>query len=155
MDEYHRKYYEQNKQKWLQYNRKHRSKDPHGYKAYLKKYRREHYEYLLKSQREKYYRNREEISKKIKLKRKMMRLLIIEKYGGKCACCNETEENFLSLDHINGNGNKHRKELSKTRGDGIYPWIIENRFPPEFQILCMNCNWGRYRNNGICPHKSH
>jgi hypothetical protein len=26
-------------------------------------------------------------------------------------------------------------------------------YPEGFQVLCMNCNWGRYRNGGVCPHE--
>ena len=76
--------------------------------------------------------------------------LVIEHYGGVCSCCGETEQMFLSLDHINGGGTKHRKELGKY-GTAFYAWIIKNDFPEEFQVLCYNCNLakGFY---GICPH---
>jgi hypothetical protein len=77
-------------------------------------------------------------------------------YGGYvCACCGETEKAFLTLDHLNNDGNKHRKQVAgRTSGAGAwtYAWAIKNRFPPVFQVLCMNCNWGK-RVNGVCPHK--
>ena len=70
-----------------------------------------------------------------------------------CKCCGEKEIKFLSIDHINGGGNKHRKEIGIKDGKGgnIYHWIIANNFPEGFQILCHNCNMakGFY---GICPH---
>lgn len=80
-------------------------------------------------------------------------------YGGyKCACCGETEPAFLSLDHVNNDGAQHRRDVNSglKRGGGkkIYAWLIANNFPPGFQILCMNCNWGKARNNGVCPHKA-
>jgi hypothetical protein len=31
---------------------------------------------------------------------------------------------------------------------------VMNDFPPGFQLLCSNCNHGRARNGGICPHKT-
>jgi hypothetical protein len=31
--------------------------------------------------------------------------------------------------------------------------LCKNGFPKGFQTLCMNCNWGKYRNGGQCPHK--
>ena len=77
------------------------------------------------------------------------RELVFNHYGKECSCCGEKELKFLSIDHINGNGTKHRKEI-KTR---IYGWLVRNNYPKGFQTLCFNCNWGRYRNNGICPHK--
>lgn len=74
---------------------------------------------------------------------------VFEAYGGfKCACCGETEEVFLSIDHINGGGGKHRREI----GNGLYGWLKKNNFPPGFQVLCMNCQRGKYI-CGICPHQ--
>jgi hypothetical protein len=79
-------------------------------------------------------------------------------YGGyNCACCGETEPAFLTIDHVNNDGAKHRREvvgLGRGGGKKIYAWLIANNFPPGFQILCMNCNWGKARNNGVCPHKA-
>jgi len=73
-------------------------------------------------------------------------------YGGcVCSCCGETEISFLVIDHINGGGTKHRKNLSS--GSSIYTWLKQNNYPDGFRVLCHNCNWGIYLNNGICPHK--
>ena len=38
----------------------------------------------------------------------------------------------------------------------LYKKIIDENFPPGYQVQCMNCNHGRGRNNNpdhICPHK--
>ena len=75
-------------------------------------------------------------------------------YGGyQCACCGETEPKFLTIDHINNDGAKHRREIGRG-GDQIYSWLKEHNYPKGFQILCMNCNWGKARNKGVCPHNS-
>jgi hypothetical protein len=76
-------------------------------------------------------------------------------YGGYvCSCCGETEPMFLSLDHVKGKGNQHRR-IAGIGGGRLYRWIIRHKFPKRmFQVLCQNCNSGRYRNGGICPHKS-
>lgn len=81
-------------------------------------------------------------------------------YGGaKCACCGETEEAFLSIDHVFNDGAKHRLEISKPlkngkgRTGGTLLWLKNHNFPAGFQILCMNCNFGKSKNGGICPHK--
>lgn len=69
-----------------------------------------------------------------------------------CACCGETEQKFLSLDHINGGGYQDVRK----NGNGpatFYNRLIKNGFPSGIQVLCMNCNTGKYRNGGICPHK--
>lgn len=76
-------------------------------------------------------------------------------YGGyRCVCCGEATIEFLSLDHVNGGGNAHRMSLSGTKSGGgrIYLWLKRNGYPPGYQVLCMNCNFGRSMNGGVCPH---
>lgn len=73
-------------------------------------------------------------------------------YGGyRCACCGETEPLFLQLDHTNNNGNVHRKQEGIS-GSRLYRDLIKQGFPPGFQVLCANCNHGKHRNGGVCPH---
>lgn len=77
--------------------------------------------------------------------------LVFAQYGGyRCVCCGETEPMFLTIDHIDGGGNEHRR--NSNRAD-IHPWLIKHNFPAGFQVLCYNCNCGRYRNGGVCPHQ--
>jgi hypothetical protein len=72
-------------------------------------------------------------------------------YGGKkCVCCGENEPAFLSIDHIDGGGNQHKKEVGK--GAAFYRWLRDNSYPSGFQVLCMNCQFGK-RINGVCPHQ--
>jgi hypothetical protein len=80
-----------------------------------------------------------------------LRNIVLNHYGKFCRCCGETNTKFLTLDHIDNGGNQHRKKV----GNGIqyWRWFIKNEFPDGFQVLCYNCNCGRYRNNGVCPHK--
>lgn len=83
------------------------------------------------------------------------RLIVFQHYSSVipfCACCGEKELKFLSIDHINGGGNKQRKEMKGAGGASMTLWIIRNNFPEGFQILCHNCNMakGFYR---ICPHR--
>jgi hypothetical protein len=69
-------------------------------------------------------------------------------YGGKCQCCGEERFEFLALDHVNGGGRKEREKLSTRQ---ISQKVIANNFPPEYRVLCHNCNSaiGWY---GYCPH---
>lgn len=92
-------------------------------------------------------------------KRKRLLNQVLEAYGSKCACCGETEILFLQVDHKNNDGNLHRKELKeKTKsknysGTRFYIWLRQQGFPKDkFQLLCANCNSGKARNGGICPH---
>lgn len=85
---------------------------------------------------------------------------VIRAYGGYvCACCEETEPLFLEIDHINNDGAEHRRAMGyKGNGKGAssctLTWLKANGFPGGFQILCANCNKGKARNGGICPHKT-
>lgn len=78
---------------------------------------------------------------------------VYERYGGySCFCCGETIKEFLTLDHKNNDGSKHRRELGSAVVN-LYRWITKNDFPPLFQVACYNCNSGRHRNGGVCPHQ--
>lgn len=79
-------------------------------------------------------------------------------YGGAfCACCGEDDLVFLTLDHMNNDGGEHRRQLSgKNKGYGgltFYRMLKRQGYPTGFQVLCFNCNVGRARNGGVCPHK--
>lgn len=79
-----------------------------------------------------------------------MRLMVMEAYGGPiCSCCDETIYKFLTIDHINEDGAIHRAAIGKH----LYRWLIENDYPPGFQVLCGSCNMGKHLNGGVCPHK--
>ena len=67
-----------------------------------------------------------------------------------CNCCGERELEFLSIDHIDNDGYKHRK--TQGLGTGLYKWLRRNEFPKGFQVLCMNCNFGKWK-KGVCPHQ--
>lgn len=73
-------------------------------------------------------------------------------YGSKCKCCGETREQFLTLDHIGGGGNEHRRRLGHSRGS----WVELRRLgwpQDKYRLLCMNCNWVR-RLGAACPHEA-
>jgi hypothetical protein len=74
-------------------------------------------------------------------------------YGNACNCCGEKDPLFLSIDHINNDGNKQRKIDGICSGVGLYYWLKRHGYPENYQILCYNCNVGRARNKGVCPHK--
>lgn len=81
-----------------------------------------------------------------------MRLKVLDHYGHACACCGESNERFLTVDHIAGCG----KELRKQQGSGtkLYKWLVRNKMPHGYRILCFNCNCSR-RGDSLCPEGSH
>lgn len=79
---------------------------------------------------------------------RLIRLEVLNKLGGRCLCCGETREEFLTLDHIQGGGKKHRSEV----GTYIFRRIRNNPDPKTYRVLCYNCNCARgFR--GYCPHE--
>lgn len=87
---------------------------------------------------------------------------VFSAYGGYvCSCCGETEPMFLAIDHVNNDGAAHRREIAGSEGityrgatgKRTYYWLVKHKFPAGFQVLCANCNHGKHRNGGICPHQ--
>jgi hypothetical protein len=71
---------------------------------------------------------------------------VLEHYGMTCACCGTIES--LTIDHINGDGKRHRQEIGEN-SHAIYRWLIKNNFPAGFQTLCGPCNNSK-RNSASC-----
>ena len=99
---------------------------------------------------------------KIKERSKIARLAIkkevLQQYSIdelKCACCGEKEIVFLTLDHIDGGGNEHRRELAKIgiKGGNFYRLLKKQEYPPGYQVLCFNCNLAKGL-FGVCPHQA-
>ena len=98
--------------------------------------------------------NRAHLQKYNKQWRGQAKGIVLKHYGGKCRCCGEDDIRFLTIDHKDGKGTQHRKQLGVKAGPPFYSWLIKNNFPLQYAVLCCNCNWGRFLNGGICPHKS-
>lgn len=82
--------------------------------------------------------------------RARLRAELLAAYGGRCACprCPETNQAFLTLEHVNRDGGKHRKQV----GSHSYADLRRRGFPQEgYTLLCWNCNAGS-RFTGVCPH---
>ena len=86
--------------------------------------------------------------------RHAIKAAVLVGYGNRCACCGETEALFLSVDHVNNDGAAHRAALGgRYIGmEKIRRQIIKDKFPPNFQVLCFNCNCAKGF-FGRCPHE--
>lgn len=122
-----------------------RNTNPEARASYLAKRRLASKEY--------YRENRESESARKREQNRRVKMDTLLHYGGKCACCGEAEPLFLAIDHIDGGGNEHRRSLGwKRTGHNFYRWLKKEGYPSGFQVLCHNCNWGKFANNGVCPH---
>jgi hypothetical protein len=80
--------------------------------------------------------------------REAMKLAAFAAYGGRCACCGETEPRALTIDHVEPlNGRK-------TRGD-VYRTLAAAGFErdPRYQVLCVACNLLK-GTEAECPHQT-
>lgn len=122
-------------------------------------YQRDYYQKHKDKYRE-YSKKRQALARKNpELKAKMVassllssrnaRKSVVDHYGGKCACCGESNYEFLAIDHVNGGGTRLRRE--KIQSSRNYYKIKKEGYPDTYRILCHNCNQslGLY---GYCPH---
>ncbi len=96
-----------------------------------------------------YHDNRNQALAAQKALRQKVRQKVLAAYGGKCTCCGETTPEFLTLDHVNGGGNEHRRHLP---GKDLWRWSYSEGFPDILQLLCYNCN-GAKAADRTCPHQ--
>jgi hypothetical protein len=72
-----------------------------------------------------------------------LKVKVINAYGGPlCVGCGESDIRILQIDHINGGGHKHSKEIGG-RGK-MYKWLKDNGYPEGFRVLCPSCNVRAY-----------
>src|SRR3989304_6254325 len=65
--------------------------------------------------------------------RRRLKLNVLRHYSFgelKCACCGDGNIEFLTIDHINGGGAKHRRELGGGKiahgGGSFYTWLVKS-----------------------------
>lgn len=149
-------YYQKNKARINAYGKAYRDSHKQQEKERSQKYQRTHPEQTRIRDRKYRETHREQVRQAERKADFRRRLMVLRHYAvnpsvPSCACCGETEIGFLSIDHIKGNGNKHRQSIGGYHS--FYSWMVAKHFPEGFQILCMNCNWGKRIMNGVCPHQ--
>lgn len=66
------------------------------------------------------------------------RLAALAAYGGKCACCGESDVIYLQLDHIQNDGRADR--ALHGLGGRFYSSLKRRGYPLGLQVLCANCH---------------
>lgn len=82
--------------------------------------------------------------------REKLRLAALAKTGMACACCGENDVQVLTIDHVHGGGNIHRKLVGGVFG--VFRLIRDTDDMSAFQTLCWNCNLSKGF-HGACAHK--
>lgn len=102
-----------------------------------------------------YYANKAHALTQEKQRVDKRREKIFAAYGNQCFCCGEITPEFLTIDHINGGGHRHRHSgrTAEHHSRNIYCEIVREGYPKDkYRLACWNCNaaLGRY---GYCPHQ--
>jgi hypothetical protein len=121
-------------------------------KQYIKTWLLENREKHLAQQKEWRDKNSSKRNEYEKKRREGFREQALAHYGQICSCCGETKKAFLCIDHINGGGEAHRREIGISSGTGFLNWLVKNDFPDGFRTLCHNCNFCIWA-HGQCVHK--
>ena len=91
--------------------------------------------------------NREHIRKQDRESRRAIKYDVMSHYSVEtepiCEMCladgiRVSNINLLTIDHINGGGSQHRKEIGA--GIRFYRWLKRNHYPEGYRVLCFGCN---------------
>ena len=144
-----RKYYQSHKTEVLEYSSRYYQEHklelkPHR-DEYAKRYAQSHKTHIreyVKRYDETHGIEKKEYRRRYNLQ---LKLQVLTHYGnGRCVCvrCGNDGIKHLSIDHINGGGNKHRNAVDGI-GNHIYRWLRDNNYPEGYQTLCMNCQFDK------------
>lgn len=123
------------------YNQAYYRANRESVKAQVKRYREENLE-----------KTKAASSKANKARWQRLRRQAFDAYGWRCACCGETEPQFLCIDHVNDDGWLKRKKETRV-AFGTMGWLEKEGYPSGFQTLCHNCNFSKHSNGGKCIHQ--
>lgn len=127
------KEYRQNSPEYQEYHKDYQQTKK--YKKMLSTYKRsEHGKEKHRLQQQKY--------------RDTLKMDVLGHYSGqtmKCARCPYSDVRALTIDHMNGDGANHRKQLKNP--SKMYQWLRSNGYPDGFQVLCMNCQFIKKQEN--------
>jgi len=142
--------------------RKYNEENKDAVRAYQKKYYDTHREEILSQQRESRKRN-PLVHKNYKIKsllksgfdpasyqkdrRNILRNKILVALGCVCVRCGFTDVRALQVDHVNGDGAGHRRQLGYNAHYSKILREIESG-SSRYQLLCANCNWIKRHEKG-------
>jgi hypothetical protein len=139
---------EQQRAKWRAKNKKYRDINREYHAKYKKKLYAANPEKEKERVRQYRLRNGDAVRERQRIAQRLMKQKCFDHYGRECECCGQTEEAFLTLGHVNGDGASHRR----AKGENLYRDLIRRGFPDDIRAECYNCNCGAFRNGGVCPH---
>lgn len=146
--EYSRRYYKAHPEKARESSRRYRETHPDRARESSRKSNKRWRETHLEQERERsrrWYKDHIEYERsRGRAKNQRIKVEVLSHYSGgipHCAICRESRLVCLSIDHIRGGGNKHKKDLGIIVV--IYQWLRGQGYPDGYQVLCMNCQFAK------------
>jgi hypothetical protein len=111
-------------------------------------------EWYKKNGKEHYVKNRKKYLEKAKIYAETIKIKAMSVIGRvECTICGESNIKFLTIDHINNDGNEDRRNGFASHGR-LYSSIKNGSYPEDslknLRVLCYNHNFGRRREYLSC-----
>lgn len=150
LKKYHAEWRKEHKDQWNSYGKKWYAENKEKRKLSMALWEEKNRAHAMERRKKWKLANKDKVAEQQRRRLFRYKTLVVEAYGGGCACCGEKRIAFLTVEHIKKNGKEHRRQA----GGNFYNYLVKNRFPKEdLSILCMNCNWAE-RKGTLCPHKT-
>lgn len=123
-----------------------KTRTPEGIKEYHQTYFQTHKDKMGEQGKKnypKYKENKREYQRNLTSKYKN---LFLEMYGNQCSCCGENIQDFLTIEHKQG-----QQKISRRTGLVAYRDAVKEFRPDLYEVLCWNCNCAKGK-LGYCPH---
>ncbi len=141
MSHYNKDWYERNKERLKPIRAKYYQEHRKQYAEWRKRLYFRNIKVEQQKRKDYYYKNRERCLANTRRYNQRIKQEVLTHYGnGKLACviCGESRMACLSIDHIEGGGYKHKKQLGSRN---FYLWLKQQGYPKGYQTLCMNCQF--------------
>jgi 5-methylcytosine-specific restriction endonuclease McrA len=89
------------------------------------------------------YKHAADKNRSTRAHRAKIRSEVIQRYGGRCVSCGETDAIVLVIDHVNDDGSAIKKPNGRRKYGGsiLYALMKKEGWPSDkYQLLCCNCN---------------
>ena len=121
--------------------REYRANNREQIKEYNREWQASNRERIKASRRDYEARNQERITSYQHKRRTDDNRELLELLGNECKCCGEAYLPALAVDHVNGDGAEHKKELRYNPSHSYFlKHLKAGTLKRPIQLLCHNCN---------------
>jgi len=151
------RYYRAHREEVLNRHKEWVKKNSDKVRTWLRRYRERNREKIREWQRLYRARRREHFSELRRKQKEKLKLEVLKHYSQsdppKCVRCGFSDLRALTIDHVDGKGSIHRRQLRNKGGYHFYLWLKNQGLPEGYQVLCMNCQWIKREENDTAYHR--